>query len=257
MDVFESFGETLKQFTPVLLAVPGGILTAAGLVFWLGGVRLLRPLAVFVAAGAGFACAWAFTSRGLVPLVGFVVILAAIALFLDKPVVVLLGGCMAGLAVLAFPLFSEEAVRQTMVDRAGAVPKVEDASVFEAGAYGEAILKWAAECGKAYWAELSDGRKTAAGCAMVCVLTAGAVAWRWICALTCSTLGTAMLLIGLTVLVLSKGSQTIPYLEDFRPYLWITAGGMIAAGTLLNRWLCPVKDKQSKSKQPQVQGDGK
>lgn len=257
LDNLTSYEEMLRHLAPVFLAVPGVILVAAGLFLWLAGLRLLRPLAAFCAAAMGLVCALAFTGRQVVPMVLFMVIPAAIALFVEKPVVVLLGACLAGLAVLAFPLAADMAFREAVIEETGAVPLVEDVSMFEARAYAEVLSEWAAAWVKAFWVALSDGYKAAAVVVPVIVLIAGLVTWRWVCALTCSALGTGMILIGLTSLVISKGTQTIPYLESMRPYVWAVAGGMVVTGTLLNRWLGPVKAKQAKSKEPHVQGDGK
>jgi hypothetical protein len=256
LDVFSSFEETLRQVAPILLVVPGIVLVLSGLFLWVGGLRFLKPLAVFTAAGAGLACALVFTSRGLVPIVCFTLIPAALALFLDKPVVAALGACVAAAAVLLFPLFTDAGVRDAVSRQVSAVPAAQEMSMLESVEYVEQLAGWAAEWGKAYWAALGDGRKAAAG-TLVGVLVIAAVAWRWVCALTCATLGTGMLLTGLFVLVLSKGPQTLPYVVDKMPYFWAAAGGMAAVGTLLNRWLCPVKVKSKPSTKAHVQGDGK
>lgn len=257
MDVLDSFGETLRQVAPVLLVAPGVILIASGLFLWLGGLRLLRPLASFFAAGAGFLCAWVFTEREPIPVACFVLIPAALALFLEKPVIVVLGACLAAGAALVFPLFADAAVRQAIDDGAGPVPIVQEMSVFDGATYVESLSAWAEGWGRAFWAALSDGRKAMAVGVLVGVLALGIIAWRWVCALTCATLGTGMILVGLTALVLSKGPQTIPYLADIRPYLWPVVGGMVTAGTLLNRWLGPAKVIAKKPTEPHVQGDGK
>lgn len=257
MDILRSFEEMLRQTAPVLLAVPGVILVISGLFLWLGGLRLLRPLAAFFAAAAGFVCAMTLTSRELFAVVGFTVIPAAIALFIEKPMVVLLGACLAGAAVLAFPVVADGAFREAVIDQTGPVPVVEDASMFETEEYAKALSEWAGQWCRNCWEAMSDGRKAAAAGVMAGTLILGVVACRWVCALICATLGTGMMLSGLTVLVLSKGPQTIPYLADKRSYLWIAVGGMIAAGTLLNRLLCPAKTNRKKPKESQVQGDGK
>ena len=257
MDVFRSFEETLRQVAPILLVVPGVVLVLAGLFLWLGGLRFLRPLAAFAAAGAGLVCAWVFTSRGLVPMVCFSLIPAALALFLEKPVVAALGACVAAGGVLLFPLFADAGVREAVSERVSAVPAAAEMSLFESAEYVEHLAGWAVEWGKAYWESLSDVRKAAAAGVLIGVLVVAVVAWRWVAALTCSTLGTGMILVGLGVLVLSKGPQTLPYIADKMPYFWLAVGSMTAAGTLLNRWLCPVKVKSKNSTVPHVKGDEK
>lgn len=241
----------------MLLAVPGLIMGVTGLFLWLGGLRVLRPLAAFVAAVAGFACAWAFTSRDVLPLVSLTVIPAAIALIVDKPVVVLLAAVLAAVAVLAYPLFSDAGLRQAVYDQVGPVPTAEDNVLFEVKAYLETVRHWAVAWGKGYWAELADGWKIAALAAAVGVAVAGIAAWRWVCALTCATLGTVMIMLGLTAVVLSKGTQTIPYLADKQQYVWVTMAGMIAAGAIFNRLLCPVKVNTKKFRDSHEKGDEK
>ena len=257
MDVFNSFEETLRQVAPILLVVPGVVLALSGLFLWVGGLRFLKPLAAFTAAGAGLACAWMFSSRELVPMVCITLIPVAVALFLDKPVVAALGACVAAGAVLLFPLFADAGMRDAVNREVSAVPAAQEMSVFESVAYVEQLAGWAAEWGKAYWDALGDGRKAAAAGTLAGVLVVAAAAWRWVCAMTCATLGTGLLLTGLLILVLSKGPQTLPYVADKLPYFWAAAGGMAAAGTLLNRWLCPAKVKSKPSTKAHVQGDGK
>ena len=236
---------------PILLAVPGVVLGLLGLCLSLGGLRWLKPLAAFTAAGAGLTCAWLFTDRSLVPMVCFTVIPAVVALFLDKPVVVALGASLAAGVVLMLPLFVEAGVRTAVSEQVSAVPTSQEMTLFKSVEFIEKLAAWSAEWGKAYWEVLPAGRKTAAAGVLLGVLVVGIVAWRWVCAVTCSILGTGMILTGMTLLLLSKGSQALPYITERMPYLWLGAAIMAAAGTLLNRWLCPVKVKSKMKNEAQ------
>ncbi len=246
MDVIESFDETIRQTAPVLLAGPGIILVLTGLFLWPAGLRLLRPLAAFFAATVGLVCAWFFTDRSLVPMLALGVLPVLCAMFLEKPIVVLLGATLGAAAVLAAPLVVNPAFRDAIAEQVSAFPTSEEASLLEIPEYVERVTGWTAEWLDVFWGRVPTALKGVAAGMAVFVLLLGVAAWRWVCALTCSALGTAMILSGVALLVLAKGPQTIPYIEDKYPYLWPVAGVMLAVGTLLNRWLCPYVPKPSK-----------
>lgn len=246
MDAFESLNETLRNAAPILLAGPGIVLVLSGLFLWPGGLRFLRPLAAFFASAVGLVCAWVFTDRSLTAMLLLGLIPALIALVLDKPFVVLLGACLGGAVVLFYPLAADTAFRTAVVEMAPAFPDAEQASVLEPSEYGQRVADWASGWVEAFWTQVPDMRKIAAAGTGVVILVLGAAAWRWICALTCAALGTMLILSGLILLILSKGTQTIPYLQDKQPYFWLIVAVMLAAGTLLNRWLCPVAPKVKK-----------
>ena len=257
-DVLSPVEETIRKVVPLLLAGPGIILVLSGLFLWLGGLRWLKPLAAFVAAGVGLACAWVFTNHQLVPVVCCTLIPALAAFFLDKAIVAALGASLAAAVVLLFPLVVDPALRKAVSRHVPAPPVVQEVSVFGSVEYLEQLGDWIAEWGKAFWKELPAGRKTAATATLIGVLAAAILMWRWICALTCSVLGTAMIFSGMTLLLLSKGPQAVAYITDKMPYLGTAVAVMAVLGTLLNRWLCPAKVKTDKTQSPQpVHGDKK
>jgi hypothetical protein len=258
LEVLGPFEEMLRNVVPLLLAGPGVVLVLAGLFLWLGGLRWLKPLAAFVAASVGLACAWMFTSRQLVPMLCCTLIPVMAAFLLDKAIVAALGACLAGVIVLLFPLFVDPALRKAVSSQVPALPSVQEVSVLGSVEFVEELAGWSAEWGKAFWKVLPAGRKTAATAALVGVLAASILMWRWICALTCSVLGTMMIFSGMTLLLLSKGPQAIAYTTGKMPYLGPAAAIMAVLGTLLNRWLCPAKVKSNKTQPPKsVNGDKK
>lgn len=250
-DVLGPVEETLKNVVPLLLAGPGVVLVLAGLFLWLGGLRWLKPMAAFVAASVGLACAWMFTSRQLVPMLCCTLIPVMAAFLLDKAIVAALGACLAGVIVLLFPLFVDPALRKAVSSQVPAPPVVREISVSGSVEFVEELAGWSAEWGKAFWKVLPAGRKTAAAATLVGVLVAAILMWRWICALTCSVLGTAMIFSGMGLLLLSKGPEAIAYTTGKMPYLGLAAAVMAVLGTLLNRWLCPAKVKSNKTQTPQ------
>lgn len=257
-DILSPVQEIFEGIAPMLLAVPGGVLVLVGLFYWIGGLRLLRPLAVLTAAGAGLACALLFTDGQLVPLLCFILIPAAIALFLEKPIVSALGGALAAAIILAAALMADASLRQSVAERIPPVPHVETPSVFNGIDFIEQLTAWAQHAVKACWQAIPLPPKTAAAGAGIGVFLVGLWAWRWVCALTCATLGTAAIVGGMFLLLLSKGTQAITYVLERMPSLAIAIGGMIVLGTLLNRWLGPIKEKKKSVSDTQpVQGDKK
>ena len=259
MDVIESVEQTFRQAAPILLAGPGILLVLSGLFLWPGGLRFLKPLAVFFASAAGLVCAWVLTDRSLTAMLLLGLLPALAALVLDKPVVVLLGAALAAGVVAGLPLATDASFRGAVAERVPAMPAAEQMSILETPEYAERLTAWAGQWIGAFWAETPMVRKAASAGAAAVVLLLGAVAWRWVCALTCATLGTAMILSGTLLLLLSKGPQTMPYIQDKLSYAGLIAGVMLATGTLLNRWLCPaaVKAVPKKTERHSDKGDEK
>lgn len=258
MNNIDTLEETLHKVVPLLLAGPGLILVGSGLFLWLAGLRWLKPLAGFIAAAAGFACAWLFTSRQLVPMVCFTLIPAALALFLDKAIVAAFGACLAGAIVLLFPLFADAALRRDITNRLPSPPAVQDVSLFASLEFLKEMPAWFADWAEMAWKLLPAGRKTVAVGVIVAVLVVGVLAWRWVCALTCSTLGTLLIFSGMGLLLLSKGPQAIAYITDKMPYLGLLVVLMAVLGAFINRWLCPLKVKSKKIQPPEsVNGEKK
>lgn len=257
-DIITPTQQVLEGITPLLLAVLGGVLALAGLFYWVGGLRLLKPLAVFTAAGAGLACALLFTDSQLVPLLCFILIPAAIGLFLDKPIVCALGGAVAATIILIATLAADAPLRQSVAEHIPPVPHFENASVLNGIDVIKQLTTWAQHAVKACWQALPLSPKTAAAAAGVGIFLVGLFAWRWVCAMTCSTLGTVAIIVGMFLLLMSKGREAVAYVIDRMPYLAITVVAMVAVGTLLNRWLCPAKAPKKSTPQTQsVQGDKK
>ncbi len=256
-DLISPVQEALSGLVPLLLLVPGAILVLAGLFYWLGGLRFLKPLAVMALAAAGFGCAWLFTDRQLITVLCCTLIPAVFGLFLEKPVVVVMGAALAAGGMLGWTLATNAPLRQAVCQRVGALPKPQDASVSGGVRYAQELNTWSAAWLKTYWLELPASRKAAAAAAAGVVLMIGLAAWRWVCALTCAALGTAWLVGGMFLILLSKGEQAVSLFGRV-PYPAAVAGGMVLLGTLVNRWLCPPKKKKKTSAENQpVPGDKK
>jgi len=257
-DIMSPAEQMLEGIAPLLLAVPGGMLVLAGLFYWLGGLRLLKPLAVFTAVGVGLACAMLFTDRQLVSLLCFILIPAVIGLFLEKPIVCALGGVLTAAVILTAVFASDAALRRSAAAHIPPAPQVEGSSILDVADLIEQLTTWAQHAVKTCWQTIPLPPKIAAAGVGIGVFLAGLFAWRWVCAMTCSMLGTAAIVAGMFLLLMSKGRQAVSYVIDRMPYLAMTIAGMFVLGVLLNRWLCPAKaHTKSAAQTPPVQGDKK
>jgi hypothetical protein len=242
MEPFDELQNTIRQVLPIVLIGPGLVLVGSGLFMWLGGLRWLKAIAAFTAAIAGVLCAWFFAERQLVPMVLLPVILAAIGMYFHKTVVVLLGGAMAGLIVLLVPMLAglnaetmplrEAPAAAERLDLLNSIEWVQD-KIQE----GKQALKDAI-------AAIPDSRKHLAlgVAAAVCVM--GLFSWRLVCASACSVIGTTLIVCGMGVLLLYKGSEPVKELMQRQQVVGLAIVGMMIAGVLIQLVLCPAKPKK-------------
>lgn len=241
MDPFEDVQNTIRQVLPIVLIGPGVVLVASGLFMWLGGLRWLKAIAAFSAAMAGLVCAWFFTERQFVPMVLFPVILAGVGVYFNKVVVVLLGACMAGLIVLFVPVIagieheSKPAKNQTAVEQR--------LNLLESITWAQEKIEEAKQTIKDTIAEIPKSRENLAIAAAVVICVVGLLSWRLVCAATCSVIGTTLILGGMAVLLLYKGSGPIQQMIAHKHFLALVVLVMLVAGVLIQLVLCPSKQK--------------
>ncbi len=242
-ETFSQVQDSLQRLLPIMLLGPGILFVVAGLMMWLGGLRWMRAIAAFAAAMAGLAGAWFFAGPQIIPLVLCPVILAAVGLLLNRLVVVLLGAGLVAGAIMIGPAIGEIRWQESPEQRTAAVND-KPLDLLESIEEIEAFINRAKETAREVISNIPASRKSAALIAAMAFAGFGLFSWRLVCALTCSTIGTAEIFMGMTVLLLFKGAAALQQLADNGFLLAVVAVGMIGLGTALQMWLCPAKGKK-------------
>jgi len=118
VEIAENFERLAVDFSPALLLVPGLILTAAGLVVWLAGLRFSKIIIAITAAMAGFAAGFFAAGQKIVPAIIMAALFAVLAAIFEKISAAVLAGLLTIIICLA--ILSEH---QNTVEPGRTVPK--------------------------------------------------------------------------------------------------------------------------------------
>lgn len=258
MDPLIEIEQQIRQLLPVVLVGPALVLTAAGLIIWLAGIRLLKFIAALTAAAAGFACAWHFTDRQFVPLLLCAIIPVAISFFLYKPIVVLLAGVLTFTLVLFVPAGITSLQNANTHDQQASIPQEATLDLMQSIQQAEESLSAAKQRLIDYVASVPSGRKAIAYMAAVGVIGVGLFSWRLVCGAACSILGIILLSCGMLLLLFYKGAQPLIVLEQNIGLIACVLIAIGMVGTIVQYWISPKKQnkKQDLSK-VLAEGDAK
>ncbi len=243
------FQRDAQQISPAVLVGIGFALTWVGLCLWLGGLRWLRFFAGLTLAIAGYIAGRILFPAQMVHLVFIAIVPACVGVFLDKITIVLLAAGMAALAGLL--IFSAPVLNSpdhwTDIPAASPAPQNPTDKMI----HSINILKtdglYLFEKIKQPIVRLGSLAYAIAITALLVVVGASFVMSRWICAAACSTVGTAMIAIGMLFLLLFKSASPIDMAAVNPPmYGWIAAA-MVIFGILVELALCPAPKKRKPS----------
>jgi hypothetical protein len=240
VEILKSFEQVAGRFSPSVLMVPGLALVAAGLVAWLGGMCVRRPMLALFGAAVGAVAAvlvygWNPTVAGLAALVG--ALLGAFLPRLSTAILLASFGVGVGLAVMAGP---PAAVEPKTVSRPP-----------ESGQEQERFtVRDSLDGVRAHALNIADGIRSAFGrlerpsqgllvALGLVLLVLGLSLVRLAGALTFSAWGAALVFAGLTALLILKGSDPITLMERQGRFYGLVLLGMTAFGTLEQLVLCP------------------
>ena len=242
-ETFSQVQDSIQRLLPLVLLGPGILFVVAGLMMWLGGLRWLKAIAAFTSAMLGLAVAMLFMGGQIIPLVLCPVILAGIGMFLNRFVVVFLGAVIVACAVMIIPSL-DKVNWQRPTEAQAAAGNGERLDLLESIDEIEQFIQRTKETVKEVIRDIPASRKSTALIAAMAFAGVGFLSWRLVCALTCSTIGTAEIFMGMTVLLLFKGAAALQQLADNGFLLAVIAVGMIGLGTALQIWLCPAKRRK-------------
>lgn len=238
VEVFKSFEQVAGRLNPLVLIVPGLALVALGLFVWLGGLGFRRVLFALLGAAAGGVTALLAVSDNGVVAGASALAAALLAAMFQRAFTALLLGLLSlaiSFVILAHPYLQEH--RGTLIagenlDR-GPKLTVRD-SLRVAHAYGLDLVDGVRDAA----GKLTPGRWAIIAAATAGMLTLGASFQSLGGALSCATLGTAMVFAGLLLLVVFKGSAPVGRLVEQPAFYGLVFAGMAAFGTLEQLSLC-------------------
>jgi hypothetical protein len=239
VEVLRSFEGVAGRFPSLVLIVPGLALTVLGLFVWLGGLGFRRALFAVLGATAGGFAALLFLSRNgtIAGVLAFGAALLAM-LFPRLFTALLLGGLSLVLVffVLARPGLAE--YHGTLIagpDPGHSGPKLTvPESLDVAKTYGLDLADSICRAGNglmpAHWAMLAA--------ATAGMFALGAMFRSLGTALSCAILGTALIFVGLLLLLIFKGSTPIARMGNRPGYYGLVFAAMALFGTLEQLALC-------------------
>ena len=256
LEVFENFERVAGRLSPIVLVLPGLILTVLGLFVWLGGLGFRRPLLGLVGGLAGVAGAFFLVTQkpAIIALSALAVAFLA-AVFQRFFAAVLLGGLAAAAAfsIVAWPsLQSREA---TLAGQHGRISEGPTLAVDES-----------LEVVQAYWLDLSAEVKGAAqelavlkwavvGAVGLGLLAFGLVFRRLGGAMSCAVAGTSMIFAGLVLLCIFKGATPVARIESRAVFYGLVFGGMAGFGTLEQFLLCRRAENRRQARSRRSEAD--
>lgn len=254
MDPIQEIQTTIQGVLSIFLLGSGIVISLVGLFLWLGGLRLLRVLAGLSLAGIGFGLAYAFAGGTIPVLAAAVVIAGAVGFVFRKFAGALLGVLTAGLLAVLF--FAAPVLMKGEFWRAP--PGVQEPDMLTAMNWIQEYLSTLAGRFEEMVRNL-PAKATVAGC--VCAAAAGLLALLrplWVAALFTSSLGTAFVAAGLTILLIFKGARPFEYVRSHPQALGLAAGGMVLFGVAVQALLFREKQKLDTAPLKQaMQGDKK
>jgi hypothetical protein len=244
VEIIKSFEQVAGRLSPAVVVVPGIVLTAVGLVIWLGGIgfrRVSLALAGMI-LGSVFVLATGIHSPAVVAL--SILAAAFVAIIIPRFFsAVLLAKLVAGILfiVLAWSLLAAGKPRTVSGQQALSTRE----SLDLVRAYGTDLTDNIKRAGK----ELPLAKWLIVAAVGLVVFASGLLFRHAAGALACSTLGTVLIWSGLAILLMYKGSMPVRRIEHDALAYGLAAVGMVAFGALEQYVLCRRGDRKRKAKQ--------
>jgi hypothetical protein len=250
VEILKNFEQVGSRLSPPVLIVPGLLMTALGLFVWLGGLGLRRTVLALVGAVVGASLAFLVARQYAALLALSAMAMAFVGAVFQRFFTGLLLG-MLGFAIafviVAWPLLQEH--QGTLI--AGNLAKSADERL---------TPRQSLDVVRATMFDLTDNVRYAAGrlapvnwaiaaAAGVVPLTLGLVLQCLGGALSCSALGTMLIVAGLVLLTILKGSGPVARIESKASFYGIVFLVMAGFGTLEQLALCR-RSKQRQETKP-------
>ncbi|MBN1360053.1 MAG: hypothetical protein JW993_05650 [Sedimentisphaerales bacterium] len=243
--VLESFERIATRLSPIVLVVPGLILTGLGLCVWLGGLGFRRVLMGLVGALAGAALGYCLAGRNVVATVSSAVASTFVAVILQRIFAAVLLATL--MTAVAFAVMAWPALHLSQASAFGG-PMPADAGV-------KLSARESLDAIEDHWLGLATNvRQAAKGLsvarwAAVAVVGLGMLALGFIFrrlggAMSCAVAGTFLVFSGLVLLLMFKGAAPVVRIESRPAFYGLVFAGMVGFGTLEQSLLCRRAEKR-------------
>ncbi len=249
IEILKSFEQEASRFNPMVLVVPGLAMVALGLVAWLAGMCLRRLVLALAAAAVGGIAGWLLSGQnpavvGLAA--GGGAIFGAIVPRLSTAVLLAAFGVAVAFAATAQTHLAEG--KATVLTRPDAGRGQEKLSAPDSLSAVRALALNVISCVESAARELEPVNWGIIGAVGLGLLVLGLLLARLAGALAFSVLGTALIFVGLIVLLVFKGSAPIAFVQKQGAFYGLVLLGMAAFGTLEQIVLCPSPQRRRKAK---------
>lgn len=248
LDILKSFEQVATRFSPAVLIVPGLVLVILGLFTWLGGLGFRRVLLALVGAITGGLCAFIISHQNAAIAALSALVAALVAAVLQRLFTAVLLGAIAfaiAFLIVARPYLAEH--QGTLIGERNLGRSDQTLTVRES-----------LDVVRAYGLDLADGFKYAgrrlaplswaiAAAVGAGLLTLGMLFRHLGGALSCSILGTALVFVGLVLLLMFKRSDPVTHIENRAGFYGLALLGMAAFGTLEQLLLCRRADRERRA----------
>lgn len=239
LEVLESLERVAVRLSPIVLVLPGLILTALGLFVWLGGLGFRRLLMGLVGALAGGVLGYSLAGRNVVVTVAAALALTFVAAIFQRLFAAVILGVLA--AAVVFLVLAWPFLQPSGLTVSGQVDPVADDA--------KATVKESLEIIESHWNDLAAKVRHAAGelpppkWLVVAVVGLGILALGFVFrrlggALSCATVGTVLVFLGLVLLLMFKGSTPVTRIESRAGFYGLVFASMVGFGTLEQFVLC-------------------
>jgi hypothetical protein len=261
LEITRYFEQAATQFNAVVLVGLGITAVLLGLFIWLGGLGLRKQLLIAVGALCGGLCAFLTSGYNILLTVFAAVIGTVIATKFEKIFLAVLAGALAvvlGLAIMTRPYMNKSehstqtAQHQSQIhDQVYTVQQTMQVLKAYAHDLGSMIKHACPQMPPYNWLIIL---------ALAVIFTiVGLFFWPLASAFCCATLGTISIFLGMTMLLLFKGSAPVTGICTRIPFFMLVFTAMVIFGTLEQLMLCKYTTKKPilKKRQKTAQQTGK
>ena len=249
-ELLQNFEQAAEQFNPVVLIGPGIAIVLAGLFAWLGGLGFTRVVAGVAGAVTGGACGLFVIRRNMPSAVFLASVMAAVAVIFERVFYIILTATLTmvvSFAILVWPYLGNP---QQMAATSHSKVSIQG-TILSARATVEVVNTYLVNIN--YELKQARSRMPLHSWVIMAALTTtflfiGLYSWRLAASLSCATIGTMLVFVGMTLLLLYKGSSPISRIcckATFYGGIFIAMTTFGTAGQLL---LCRREKKRPKKR---------
>lgn len=232
LEVLQHFEKTAGHFAPAVLIIPGAACILLGLIIWLAGLRYAKLIAACLGALIGGTCAFLATEGKAFAAVTLAIPAALFAVLIRK--VILSAGAVLIAAVIALAVAAAgiESENHTTADFQYEQSD-QKITTTEALAITKTHLRHLTQKAVKICSRLTTVRWAAVLVVAALTIAAAVFFHRVVIAAGCAALGAALSFVGMTILLLYKGSEPITRISDKVTFYGLVFAVMIVVGVCI------------------------